>query len=358
MALKKRRKQAIRAGARERGTPFELAAANVVRLLDPDAAVSHNEQLEDRIGHARQFDVVVRGTLGGRQILGVVECKDHTRRIGPGPIEAFATKAADVRANLTMFASARGFTRRAIEKARHHGIGTVSLLPNDAFDPGISVGLRWFVEVYRWAENILHVGWKNPQNAITGFEPREIKWAGLPIVDWWGRQLSTTYAKRTEPGWVSATVVFSKPRLLTFGATRRAVAAVAFRSRLERTVKTKSVQLRGIGMLNWDSGTLTTPAGAPLTVRLTPQLAMSFAKGSPPRRPVGSSGAQAPAESAFKHLGPGETASFSTGGADLSDWDDFEGEIPPSGRRNLGLGLTMRDYPVEPTARVPDLGTL
>src|SRR5688572_16049589 len=100
------------------GIPFEKAVAAVQAMLDPAAEVTHNTRLRDRLGHWRQFDVVIRVKAAGHEILGVIECKDLQRPIGTPELNAFADKARNVRANLTLLASKRGFTKQALELAR------------------------------------------------------------------------------------------------------------------------------------------------------------------------------------------------------------------------------------------------
>ena len=69
-------------------------------MMDPNSTVTHNEKLKDRVGNIRQYDVVIRGQFGGRHVLGVIECKDHSRKKGPNTIEAFSKKTENLGANL------------------------------------------------------------------------------------------------------------------------------------------------------------------------------------------------------------------------------------------------------------------
>lgn len=64
------------------GVSLELAVANIQKMMDPNSTVTHDEKLKDRVGNIRQYDVVIRGQFGGRQVLGVIECKDHRRGSG------------------------------------------------------------------------------------------------------------------------------------------------------------------------------------------------------------------------------------------------------------------------------------
>src|SRR5215212_5196720 len=92
------------------GIPFEKIVARIQQMMDPNSTVTHNEKLNDRVGNRRQYDVVIRGQFGGRPVLGVIECKDHSRRKGAETVEAFAKKTENLGANLRIVVSRKGFT--------------------------------------------------------------------------------------------------------------------------------------------------------------------------------------------------------------------------------------------------------
>src|SRR5438046_1944612 len=95
---RKRAKQKRSMEARP-GVSLEKAVAAVQQLMDKTTKVTHNEFIIDRLGNRRQFDVVIRGSFGGRPMLGVIECKDHGTKKGPSDVEAFAKKTEHVCAN-------------------------------------------------------------------------------------------------------------------------------------------------------------------------------------------------------------------------------------------------------------------
>ena len=78
------------------GIAFEKVVAGIQAQIDPTSSVTHNETLTDRLGHSRQFDVVIRGSFAGQQMLGVIECKDLKRRVGNPEVDAFITKANEI----------------------------------------------------------------------------------------------------------------------------------------------------------------------------------------------------------------------------------------------------------------------
>jgi len=48
----------------QKGKSFEKAIAYIQSLMDAESDVSVNEKIRDRLGHSREFDVVIRGTCG------------------------------------------------------------------------------------------------------------------------------------------------------------------------------------------------------------------------------------------------------------------------------------------------------
>ena len=145
-AKKKRRvkkKGTKKADGKNTGVSLEKTVARIQQMMDPESKVTHNERLVDRVGNTRQYDVIIRGRFGGRDILGVIECKDHKRRKGPDVVEAFAKKTENLGANLRLMVSRKGFTDQALKLAVHEGIGCLSLLPDDPKQVGCGGGETW-----------------------------------------------------------------------------------------------------------------------------------------------------------------------------------------------------------------------
>src|SRR5262249_34320104 len=101
------------------GVTLEKIVARIQQMMDPNSTVTHNESLVDRVGNKRQYDVIIRGQFGGRPVLGIIECKDHSRKKGPDAVEAFAKKTENLRANLRIMVSKKGFTEQALKLAQH-----------------------------------------------------------------------------------------------------------------------------------------------------------------------------------------------------------------------------------------------
>lgn len=100
------------------GIAFEKLVATMQTRIDPTCQVTHNENIVDRLGHSRQFDVVIRGMFAAQKMLGVIECQDMRRKVGNPDVDAFATKARDVNSNFKILMSRSGFTKHVLEKMR------------------------------------------------------------------------------------------------------------------------------------------------------------------------------------------------------------------------------------------------
>jgi hypothetical protein len=169
------------------GVSLEKLVVRVQQMMDPNSTVSHNERLEDRIGNTRQYDVVIRGRFGGRPVLGVIECKDHNRKKGPTAVEAFAKKTENLGANLRLMVSKKGFTKQALDLAKHEHIGCLSLLPADPKQAGFSIGDMWYGVIRLWTNPRLVIHFAVPPAPIATFRNETVKWGGKRVINWFAR---------------------------------------------------------------------------------------------------------------------------------------------------------------------------
>jgi restriction endonuclease len=193
---------------RNLGLAFERAIAAIQAKFDPGATITQNESLHDRHGHRHQCDVVVRGKVGGHQILGVIECKDLARKVGTPEVEAFATRAASLRADLKIIVLRRGFSRPALELASHHGIRTMSLLKRDRVTKGISVGDYVYLRRFNWRS--IRASAMFPDGSSRPIEQslETVTVNGMRIWDWLPNEIFTTYRQVTTVGWHSLRLRF------------------------------------------------------------------------------------------------------------------------------------------------------
>ena len=197
------------------GIAFEKIVAQIQARIDPSATVTHNETLVDRIGNARQFDVAVRGQFGGQPMLGVIECKDLTRRVGPGEVDAFVIMAENVNANFKILMSRRGFTEQALAECRHHDVRALSLLHDDPDNEGIFLGVRWTADFMRWTDMRVDFDFVNPDDrGLRTDHPPTIN--GKPIYAWFTNYLSSVQLDSTN-NYYSSKFVFNNVQRVAIG---------------------------------------------------------------------------------------------------------------------------------------------
>jgi restriction endonuclease len=182
---------------------FEAAVASVQALLSPNANVTRNVKLVDRLGHERQFDVVIRGQWAGRHVLGVIECKDWSVKVDLPEVEAFVTKKENVRANLAIMVSRCGFTQKAIDLAKHHAIGTLSLLPDDDAH-GFAIGFQSFAFFFKWTQLILRVRLAGKTRIPRSLKVESVQYKGHKLIDWFRGRLDCEH-RTTELAGITST---------------------------------------------------------------------------------------------------------------------------------------------------------
>ena len=149
--------------------------------IDPTSTVIHYV-IKDRLGHARQFDVVIQGQFAGQKLLGVIECKDLNGKVGTPEVDAFVTKARDVNANFKILMSRRGFSKPALEKCLDYGIEALSLAERDPVNKRFFIGTRWTADVTRWERLTLWLNYLDPLEDPMEFIVEDLKIAGKRAV--------------------------------------------------------------------------------------------------------------------------------------------------------------------------------
>jgi hypothetical protein len=288
-------------------------------MMDPNSSVSHNEKLQDRVGNTRQYDVVVRGRFGGRDVLGVIECKDHKRRKGPDAVEAFAKKTENLGANLRIIVSKKGFTKQALRLAKDESIGCLSLLPSNLEQVGFSIGDMWYGVIRKWINIRLTIYFALPSSPVPTFDPKTVKWQGKPVVLWFFKQLFTTYGEETKPGEFTLTLQFDTTRNLEVEGNEFPVSGISCTALRVYQKKRKWVSWSGDAFYDWHTSQVTIPS-----------------KGTVVGSPVE---------------------------ADLHAWSDYEGDIPkpsdpfPSGFMRAVL-YSGQKWDATQDSEVPDLKSL
>ncbi len=85
----------------------------------PDADLQKNARLAGRFsGVRRQVDVLIKGSLAGHPLLGVVECKCFSHKIDVPDVDRFAGFLEDVKANFGVMITTRGYSKAAQSRAK------------------------------------------------------------------------------------------------------------------------------------------------------------------------------------------------------------------------------------------------
>lgn len=246
------------------GLSLELVVAKIQKMMDSGSEVSHDEKLIDRVGNKRQYDIVIRGQFGGRSVLGIIECKDHKSRNGPNTVEAFAKKTENLGANLRLIVSRRGFTEQALALAKHENIGCLSLLPDNPKQVGFSIGDTWYGIIDLWTDLRLTVYFSESMDRpnLPTFDANSVKWQGKPVINWFQRELYTTYRDK-EPDSPDDTcalmVTFSEPRSIEIEGREYKLSAIACHARKTKIKKKKWVYWTGDAFYDWHTLQFTVP---------------------------------------------------------------------------------------------------
>ena len=302
------------------GVSLELAVAAIQKMMDPNSSVTHDEKLVDRVGNKRQYDVVIRGQFGGRPVLGVIECKDHSRRKGPSTIEAFAKKTENLGANLRLVVSRKGFTKQALKLAKHENIGCLSLLPDNPEQVGFSIGDTLYGVIRMWSNMRLTVQFESKESPITKFNANTVKWNGKPVINWFLKEIFTTYSNTEKECTHYLTVKFSEPRNVEIEGREYKLTGITCSADREYKKKKTWIYWSGDALFDWNENKFTIP--------------------------------------------PKGVISSSVIDTHMTEWDDFHGEIPDfSEESNLtgffnGVIYSQQTWDESKDEEVPDISVL
>lgn len=105
---------------------LERIVAGIQAVSTSSAEVRWNEEI-----NGRQFNVVVRFTLGTLRYLVLVEVRNRTRKATAEDLDAFVTKARDQNANKSVAVTVAGFQKGAISVAMRHGVDLFTISFDD-----------------------------------------------------------------------------------------------------------------------------------------------------------------------------------------------------------------------------------
>lgn len=243
------------------GIEFEKVVTEIQARIDSNATVLHNQRIVDRLGHSRQFDVEIRGKFAGQDVLGVIECKDLSKKVGTPEVDAFITKSQDINANFKIIVSRKGFTKPAIEKAKHYGIQTLSLIPQDEVNYGFKVGNYWNADIYYWDQISLTLDFvAQPETPVT-FNPQDVTVEEKRVIDWFTNYLIENHRCEENIGWVVGVgIEFERNQALLLGDGFEVLCkGVKFHAKRALAKKHKFVGINGAGFFDWQRNEATLP---------------------------------------------------------------------------------------------------
>lgn len=262
------------------GIEFEKVVAAIQAQIDPASKVTHNEILSNRLGHSRQFDVVVRGSFAGQPMLGIIECKDLKRKVGTPEVDAFVTKAQDVNANFKVIMSRKGFTKPALEQCAHNGIQALSLLNDDPTNKAFFIGTRWEADITRWGQISVTLHFEPDPGVPVHFGANELKIRNKKVIDWFTNYLLDHEGEIEEFGWVVGfAVVFDELQTVEVRPhVEYPCRAISFKAERVCDKLERLVGVSGTGFFNWNSQQATFPPG---TTMKTEPVPMDFSQWQP-----------------------------------------------------------------------------
>jgi len=306
---------------RERpGGELEEAVARIQEMMDPGSSVTRNEWLTDRVGIKRECDVVIRGHFAGQAVLGVIECKDWSRKVGVQNVEAFSKKVENLGANVRAMVSRKGFTKDGLKLAEHEHIGCWSLLPDDPGQVGFSIGQMVYGIIRKWTKLRLHIHFSHTPAPIKRVHGETVKWQGKPVWKWFARELMTKHGDETREGDLTLQCEFEEPRSIEIEGKNYLVNGIDCEAIHVCLRKRTWVQWSGDAYFDWHTQKL--------------------------------------------HIPPKSTIVSSAIESDMSAWQDYEGEIPEPEKAPAD-GLPMRvtffscqKWDTHEDEDVPDLSSL
>lgn len=268
------------------GRTLEHAVGRILQMFDPASSVTRREKIVNRLEIEREFDVVIRGKFAGQPVLMVIECKDWSDKVGTPEVDAFITKTGDINANFKFIVSAKGFTEPALAQAKHAGVGVFSLLRDDPNADGFGNGVFWYARSYSWVRQYqIHFAGKAPRPG--SYAANQVLYEDAPILNVFEKELSTTYLNTKERIPIILRAEFQPNAQVVICGDDFLVSGIKVCAERHLTVKRRLMPMTGDGLYDWQTKCLDVPATGSVSIH-------GFAP-------------------------------------DLSDWEDYDGEIPETG---------------------------
>jgi hypothetical protein len=111
-------------GKKNTGKAYEELTEKVFKILyatHGNAEILRDVMMEG-IDGPRQIDVLIKVVIADITHNIIIECRDFNKRLSITHIDGFESKMKDVRANLGILVSPKGFAKSAITKAKRYPI--------------------------------------------------------------------------------------------------------------------------------------------------------------------------------------------------------------------------------------------
>ncbi len=154
------------------GKDFENLVTWIQKSVHERANIIPNERVRDiHTNNLRQIDITIRLSDGPTTFFAIVEVRDHKRPINVRYIEEINTKKQSVGANAAFIVSRSGFTKNALEKAKHLGIQTLTYKEALKSDWSGWIKCKHFLVFTRKYDNVLITFGKENSNEILNVAP-------------------------------------------------------------------------------------------------------------------------------------------------------------------------------------------
>lgn len=174
---------------KKRGLAFQRLVGEIAKAFDPDSII-HVEDWHEGPDGRRDMDVVIEGTLNGKNIKTVIECKDYdkvkTGNVGIEIVDALDSKRHDLDCDFAVICSNSGFTKPAISKGKRKNIGLISILK--ANDPNAKAIIT--EEIFTRHISVKNIKYTIHGEEISAEKSDEIAFGNLPVINWVMRRIA------------------------------------------------------------------------------------------------------------------------------------------------------------------------
>jgi len=244
------------------GKKYEEAVAEIHKLFSEDTEILTNQYIEDNFGIKREFDIVIKTKACNYDVMGLVECKNHNRKVDIPVVEAFAKKSESVNANFKIIFSKKGFSKNAVKLAEKYGIKPYSLVDNENKELSLKVGWLLYGKTYKFGfvsgkiDTVKDLNLQNPlQHNEPFFRKRNLYELSIKEIV----KASTDSEIPVGRYEVEATVDNSSKRFVTIRGKRYAFKNFTYTVQVDCELRKRKLPFEAKGIFNWQTKKLELP---------------------------------------------------------------------------------------------------